>query len=188
MRLETKSNGDGGGLQERLFAENVLHCEIKLSRQAAAEQKKANKEKRKEGLNGTKVENKSIQDEIVKIACALLNSGGGILRMTISDSKDLKSVVFRNQLDMFWKTLEQKLISLVAPSTYDKVFDRSLMGSKEILLFVNAPQHLCTINYNLYFAGDAGVRGGTFVQVLDILQNSGNCPPRSSNDDLLGSL
>ena len=168
----------------RLFAENVLHCVIDLSQQAAAEQKKAKKKKRKEGLNGIMDENKSIQEDIVEKACALLNSGGGILKMTISVYEGLQSDISGNHLDMFWKTLEQKLTSLVEPSTYNNVFHRLQSGSEEVLLFVNAPQHVCTINYNLYFAGDAGAYEAKFQQVFAMLQKSGNCHHKSSNVDI----
>ena len=141
----------------RLFAENVLHCVITL-----------------------KEKNKSIQDNIVEKTCALLNSGGGVLRMPISDYEALQRDIYK-QLDMFWKTIEQKLTSLVEPSTYNDVFDRLLSGSQEVFLFVNSPQHLCTIHYNLYFERDAGVYEATFQQVVDLAKKSGNRHRKSSN-------
>ena len=168
----------------RLFAENVLYCVITLSQWAAGKKKKEKKKKRKEGLNGIMDEDKSIQDNIVKKTCALLNSGGGVLRMTISDYETLQSDTFWKLLDEFWKTLEQKLTSLVEPVTYSDVFHRLSIGSEEVLLFVNAPQHLCTIHYHLYFAGDAGVHEASFQKVVDLLQKSGNHHRKASNFDI----
>lgn len=143
-----------------MFAENVLRCVITV-----------------------KQKDKSNQDKIVKKVCALLNSGGGILRMTISDCEALQSDIYQ-RLDSFWKTIEQKLTSLVDPATYNSVFVRLLSGSKEVLLFVNAPQHLCTIHNNLYFARDAGVHEATFQQVVNLLQKSDNRHRKSSNVDI----
>lgn len=144
-----------------MFAENVLRCVITL-----------------------KEKNKSIQDNIVEKTCALLNCGGGILRMTISDYEALQRDIHK-QLDMFWKTIEQKLTSLVEPSTYDNVFDRRFLSeSEEVLLFVNAPQRLCTIQYNLYFARDAGVCEATFQQVVDLAKKSDKRQHKSSNVDI----
>lgn len=136
----------------RLFAENVLQCEVSLSRQAAVLQKKGKKKRGKEKSDEI-IDEKSKQDKkIIEGTCALLNSGGGVVRMAISDLQALQGGNFLCELDMFWKGLEPKLTSLVMPSTYGHVFDRSI-GTKEILLFVNAPGHMCTIDYNLYVLG-----------------------------------
>ena len=157
----------------RLFAENVLQCEISISLEGLAQQKKEKKKKRKETSDEV-VDQKSIQDEIIEKCCALLNSGGGVLRIPISDHQALQS---DDLVDKFWKTFESKLISLARPSSYDDVFDR-LDKSKEILLFVNAPQHMCTIHNNLYLAGEAEVREASFEQVVKLLEKSG---PRNRN-------
>ncbi|XP_029214056.2 schlafen family member 5-like [Acropora millepora] len=162
----------------RLFAENVLQCEVSLSQQVAGQQKRERKKRRKEKSDDILGE-KSIQDEIIEKTCALLNSGGGVMRMTISDHQALQSDIFLHRLDMFWKTIEQKLTSLVLPATYDDVFDRR-NDSKEILLFVNAPKHLCTIHYNLCIAGEAEVREASFDQVVGFLEKSGHCNQKSN--------
>ena len=117
-------------------------------------------------------ENKSPQDKImVKNACALLNSGGGVLKMVISDYEEIDD--FWDQLDKTWQPFEQKLTNLVKPLTYNDVFDRRVIKPKEIHLFINAPQHLCTIHSNLYFAGDAGTYEASFEQAVNMLQNLG---------------
>ena len=170
----------------RLFAENVLQCEVSLSQQAASQQKRDRKKRRKEKSDDI-LDEKSIQDEIIEKTCALINSGGGVVRMTISDHQALESDIFLHRLDMFWKALEPKLTSLVLPSTYDDVFDRQ-NDSKEILLFVNAPKHLCTIRYNLYIAGEAEVREASFDQVIDFLEKSGHRNRKSNVDVSINNL
>lgn len=170
----------------RLFAENVLYCEVSLSQQAAGQQKRERKRRSKEQSDDVLYE-KSIQDEIVERTCALINAGGGVVRMTISDHQALQSDNLLKQLDMFWKALEPKLTSLVMPSTYDNVFDRSI-GLKEILLFVNAPQHICTLHYNLYVPGDSQVREASFEQVVEFLKKSGDRNRKSNVDVSINNL
>ena len=101
--------------------------------------------------------------------------------MAISDHQEIPINDFAQHLDKFWQTLEEKLSDLVKPSTYNDVFDRHLVGSEDILLFINAPQRLCTIHYNLYFAGDAGAHESTFEQAVELLQKLDNCRKKPSN-------
>ena len=151
---------------------NILHCEITLSQQAAGQRKKEKKKRKKEESNEVLDENKSPQDEIVKKTCALLNSGGGVLKIAILDHQEIPVKKFLQKVDEFWQPFEGKLTDLVKPSTYKDVFDRHLVGSEEIRLLINAPQHLCTMRYNLYFAGDARVHETTFGQALELVQKS----------------
>ena len=170
----------------RLFAENVLQCEISISEEALVQQKKEKKKSRKEKSDDI-LDEKSIQYEIIEKTCALLNSSGGVVRMTISDHQALQSHNFLSQVDKFWKTLESKLISLAKPSSYDDVFDR-LVGSKEILLFVNAPQHMCTIHNNLYLAADAEIYEASSEQVVELLKKSGHRNRKSNVDVSINDL
>ena len=172
----------------RLFAENVLQCEVSLSQQAAAQQKREKKKKRKEKSDEIRDEKSIKYKIIIEKTCALLNSGGGIVRMTISDRQALQSGNFLNQLDEFWKGLEPKLTSLAMPSTYDDVFDRLTESTEEILLFVKAPNHICTICYNLYVAGEAGVREASFEQVVKLLKKSGHRNRKSNVDVSINEL
>ena len=148
-------------------------CEITLSQQ------RKKKEGNKEGSN------QSPQDKIVKKACALLNSGGGVLKIVISDHEKFPMIGTKNnfwqRLDKFWQTVEERLANLVEPSTYGDVFDR-LVWSEEILLFLNAPQHFCTMCYNLCFAGDARTYEASFIQVVKLLQNLGSCGKKALNN------
>lgn len=171
----------GSGFYDLRCDENSLCCEITLSQQP--KKKEGNKEE----------SNQSPQDKIVERACALLNSGGGVLKIVISDHEKFPMTGTKNnfwqRLDKFWQTVEEGLANLVKPSTYGDVFDRCLVESEEILLFINAPQHLCTMRYNLCFAGDARTHEASFIQVVELLQNLGSCAKKSlKNVDCLNML
>ena len=101
--------------------------------------------------------------------------------MAIGDHQEIPVNDFTQQVDKFWQTLEKKLTDLVKPSTYNDVFDRCVIGSEEICLFIKAPQHICTIHYNLYFAGDAGVHEATNEQTVELLQMLVSRGKNSSN-------
>lgn len=151
----------------RYFAENVLHCTIAIGPDAASQQKKERKRKQKEGLDAKDEE--TSQECVLKRSCALLNSGGGVLVMKITDFGSLASKP--NALDNFWKTVEPKLKAMIKPSSYDDVFDRC-EESDEILLFVNAPQHLCTMEYNLFAPGDATVDEASYEKTVELLMRT----------------
>ena len=90
--------------------------------------------------------------------------------MIISDYEEIDDIW--RQVDKTWQPLEKKLTNLVKPLTYNDVFDRSVR-SNEINLLIKVPQHLRTIHFNLYFAGDAGTDEASFEQAVNILQNFG---------------
>ena len=142
----------------------MQYCPIAIGTDAAKQQKNEKKRRKKEGHNFEDEE--STEERILKQSCALLNSGGGLLVMKITDFQS--STTKANSLDNFWKTIEPKLISLVKPSRYDDIFDRREQ-SDEILLFINAPAHICTIKYNLSLPGDSGVFEASYRETVDLL-------------------
>jgi len=143
----------------RHFAENVQYCSIAIGKEAAIQQKKDKNKRKQEGIIDEE------QDLIIK-SCALLNSGGGVLVMKIADFSS--STTFAKRLDEFWKTIEDKLTTLVKPSRYDDIFDRC-EHLDTILLFINAPPHLCTIKYNLSLPGDSQVLDASYHQIISLL-------------------
>lgn len=155
----------------RPFAENVLRCTIKIGADAASQQKKDKKRRKKEGLPVDDEE--SPQDCVLRLSCALLNSGGGVLIMKIADfqspsSKDKRPS--KNPLDSFWKTIEPKLKAMVKPATYDEVFDRcEVFESDEIFLYISTPGHFCSMEYNLFIPGDAGLDEASYEQTVSLL-------------------
>ena len=149
----------------------MLRCPITISPDTARQRKKDKKQKKKEGLM---VEDEETpQQRIMKQSCAIINSGGGVLIMEIADFPSPLCENALHWLDEFWKTIEPKLKALAKPATYDQVFDRRVEDDK-ILLFISAPNHLCTMDYNLYFPGDAGVEEASYQQTVDSLQKKPN--------------
>ena len=79
-------------------------CEIPFSQWAE-------KKKRKDEES-----NQSPQEKIVEKVCALLNSGCGALILKICDHEKIpisETINFRQLLDRFWQTLEERLANLV---------------------------------------------------------------------------
>ena len=103
---------------------------------------------------------------VLRVINAVLNSGGGIVRMKIQRYEPGK---LEKKIDTFWQTVEQKLHPMIQPSTYDDVFDKKREGDT-ILLFIKATEHFCTVNYNFHLPFDAA---------------SPQCVPREKVVDLL---
>ena len=127
----------------RKFVESVQHCTITLEKKDA--------------------------DAVLRPVNAVLNSGGGIVRMKIDDFSRDKKGDLSKRIDIFWQTLEQKLNPMIQPSTYDDVFDKKLHGDT-ILLFIKATNHLCTVDYNMHLPFDAASKPRpNYEKVVDLL-------------------
>ena len=79
-------------------------------------------------------------------------------------------VTSRKMLDEFWSKLEDKLIPIINPSFYHELFDRTINGTDEIFLFVNAPNHWCTMEFNLFTPLDTKKLPATYEKVLKLLK------------------
>lgn len=102
--------------------------------------------------------------------CALLNSGGGVLVIKIADYSKCKNLF--KQLDEFWQKLETKLESMIKPSSYDEVFDRVIDHEEDVvILFIKAPDHWCTMEYNLMLPGESKVSVPSFKNTVELLLN-----------------
>ena len=110
-----------------------------------------------------------ISQALLDSICALLNSGGGVLNIKVTGWQNNKKVTPLKMLDDFWSNLEEKLITMIKPSVYDDVFDRIINGD-EIFLFVKAPNHLCTVEFNLFTPLDAKKLPATYDKVLKLLK------------------
>lgn len=148
----------------RSFAENVVCCAVNIGPSAAGQQKKQKKKSKKEGK--ITEDSEDAQQLVLKNASALLNSGGGILVIKITDFQSLR----KNSIDNFWKTIAKSLSAMLTSSlSYDKVFDR-LEVFDEVLLFIRASQHFCTFKYNLFLPGDEGAHEASYKQTLEVLK------------------
>ena len=127
----------------REFFENVQNCTITLGKNDA--------------------------EAVLGVINAVLNTGGGIVRMKIDDFSRYEPGKLNKKIDIFWQTLEQKLNPMIQPSTYDDVFDKKQEGDT-IVLFIKATEHFCTVDYNFHLPFDAA---------------SPQCVPREKVVDLL---
>lgn len=98
------------------------------------------------------VGNNKVED-VLKVINAVLNSGGGIVRMTIADFLRYEPGELERKLDTFWQLVEGKLFPMICPSVYDDVFDKKRKGHT-ILLFINATENVCTMKYNFHLPFD----------------------------------
>lgn len=76
----------------------------------------------------------------------------------------------KNPLDEFWKKLETKLETMIQPSSYDEVFDR-VVKQGGVSLFIKAPDHWCTMEYNLMLPGESKVSVPSFKNTVELLSN-----------------
>ncbi|XP_022781911.1 schlafen family member 11-like isoform X3 [Stylophora pistillata] len=157
---ETDSNRD--------FCENHLYCTIRIGADSASQQKKEKKRRKKQGIESRNEESPTQSEDIIRKCNALLNFGGGVLEMKIADPQS-KGASKKDPVDCFWQTIEGQLKTMIRPSKYDDVFDRRVFSDK-ILLFVNAPKHLCTMKYNLFVSGDSGVDDANYDDVVGFLK------------------
>ena len=118
-----------------------------------------------------KVQNKQQQKQSVKAVLGpvngVLNSGGGIVQIKIEGS-GLQRKDLNEKVDVFWGALQPKLVRMIQPSEYTDVFDKTRKGDT-ILLFIRATEHFCTVDYNLYLPGDAGLLPPSHNKVVDLL-------------------
>lgn len=163
----------------REFCENHLYCIISIGAYYATQQKKEKKRRKKEGKESRNEESPNQSEDILKKCNALLNSGGGVLEMKISDPQTC-STSKKDPVDSFWQIIEEQLIKMIRPSKYKDVFDRILLSDK-ILLFINAPSHVCTMKYNLFVPGDAGVYEASYDDVVDFLKLKSDSPKQDLN-------
>ncbi|CAH3174084.1 unnamed protein product, partial [Porites evermanni] len=98
----------------------------------------------------------------------VLNSGGGIVEIKIDGSLKLKPEDVNQRLDTFWSALQPKLNLMVQPSAYADIFDQK-REKDTIRLFIRATEHFCTVDYNLYLPGDAGLLLPQKQKVVDLL-------------------
>ena len=95
-------------------------------------------------------------EDLLKATCALLNSGGGVLEMKISDYSQLEKGTFWPKLDKFWQTFENSLEPALKPLCYPDLIDR-VVKEDVVFLFIKAADCLISIDRKLYVAGDARV-------------------------------
>ncbi|RMX58146.1 hypothetical protein pdam_00000207 [Pocillopora damicornis] len=117
---------------------------------------------------------KSQCEDLLKATCALLNSGGGVLEMKISDYSQLEKGTFWPKLDKFWQTFENSLEPVLEPLCYPDLIDR-VVKEDVVFLFIKAADCLISIGCKLYVAGDARVHRASFTKTLELLEDRPEC-------------
>lgn len=107
-------------------------------------------------------------ETVLKPINGVLNSGGGIVEIKIDGFSKLKPEDLNKHLDTFWSALQPKLNLMVQPSAYADIFDQK-REKDTIRLFIRATEHFCTVDYNLYLPGDAGLLLPPKQKVVDLL-------------------
>ncbi len=91
-----------------------------------------------------------------------------MLEITVEDYAECKFPL--QKLDTFWQGLEEKLEAMIKPLSYDKVFDRVIKQDK-VFLFIKAPDHWCTVEYNLFLSGDSRLGNPSFSETVKMLSD-----------------
>ena len=107
-------------------------------------------------------------ETVLKPINGVLNSGGGIVEIKIDGFSKLKPEDLNKHLDTFWSALQPKLNLMIQPSAYADIFDQK-REKDTIRLFIRATEHFCTVDYNLYLPGDAGLLLPPKQKVVDLL-------------------
>ena len=115
-----------------------------------------------------KEQSKKSEKAVLERVNGVLNSGGGIVQMKIERFLELTPEDLNKKVDIFWGALQNKLVVMIKPSVYTDVFDKKREGDT-ILLFIRATEHFCTVDYNLYLPGDAGLLPPSYNKVVDLL-------------------
>lgn len=113
-------------------------------------------------------------EDILAATCALLNSGGGVLEIKLENYSHLRPSTFWKKLDCIWQTFENKLAPAIQPLSYSDLIDRK-MENDVISFFIKAPDHLITLEYNLFLAGDARTHEASFNKTLELLADTPQC-------------
>lgn len=119
-------------------------------------------------------------EAVLKPINGVLNSGGGIVEIKIDGFSKLKPEDLNERLDTFWSALQPKLNGMVQPKTYADVFDPK-REKDTIRLFIRATEHFCTVDYNLYLPGDAGLLPPLRQNVVDLLSGRDSFEEETDN-------
>lgn len=131
------------------YGECILHCNVYISR----------------GIH--ELDN----DIVLRYACAIANSGGGILHM---QNVDYKTGVCSKDLDTWWSGMEIKLAAMISSDDICNYFD--MVGNyddADLYLFVKTSEHICTINYHSRLPTDTATHEVSYQSVIKLLQKEG---------------
>ncbi|KAI8783794.1 schlafen family member 13 [Biomphalaria glabrata] len=115
---------------------------------------------------------KKDNEQILQYSCALLNSGGGILRMK---NIDCNCGTQSKSLDMWWSGMESNLATILSGDDICNYFD--FVGNYDdeyFYLFVKSAEHLCTVDYNCRLPTDTATHCVTYKSAVKLCSTLGS--------------
>ncbi|XP_076461245.1 schlafen family member 13-like isoform X2 [Babylonia areolata] len=113
--------------------------------------------------------------QVLQYACALLNSGGGLLHMhNVEHARKVQS----KDLDTWWSGMESNLADILSGDDLCSYFD--FVGNFDdpnFFLFVKTAEHICTLNYHCRLPTDTATHNVTYASVAKLLSKTGEPSP-----------
>ncbi|XP_041370884.1 schlafen family member 13-like [Gigantopelta aegis] len=133
-----------------LFGDHVLHCFVYIS-------------------HGIHDDGNNL---VLQYACALLNSGGGVLQMNNVQHQSVQS----KDLDMWWSGMECNFANILSGDDICNYFD--FIGNfddPQLYLFVKSAEHLCTLDYHCRLPTETATHDVSYRSVVKLLTRAGEC-------------
>ena len=103
---------------------------------------------------------------LAKLACALLNGCGGIIKLNNVNCRTAQG----KDLDDYWSGIDKILKRMVEPQDYGKLFDlRGTVDDEVLHLFVKSAKNICFVKGNLFLASDHEVAEASAEQVRQVI-------------------
>ncbi|KAK7478951.1 hypothetical protein BaRGS_00029818 [Batillaria attramentaria] len=112
---------------------------------------------------------------VLQSACALLNSGGGVLHM---HNVEHAGKVQSKDLDTWWSGMESNLADILSGDDLCNYFD--FIGNfddPDLFLFVKTAEHICTISYHCRLPTDTATHSVTYSSAAKLLSKKGEPSP-----------
>lgn len=139
--------------QKVQYGDQILECKVYLSQNIHSAQ----------------------NQRVLQCACALLNSGGGVLHM---HNVEHAGKVQSKDLDTWWSGMESNLADILSGDDLCNYFD--FIGNfddRDLFLFVKTAEHICTINYHCRLPTDTATHSVTYASAAKLLSRKGDPSP-----------
>ncbi|KAH9500557.1 hypothetical protein Btru_072253 [Bulinus truncatus] len=111
-------------------------------------------------------------EQVLQYSCALLNSGGGIMKMR---NIDYNHGTQSKSLDAWWSGMECNLATILSGDDICNYFD--FIGNYDdeyFYLFVKSAEHLCTMDYNCRLPTDTATHCVTYKSAVKLCSTAGS--------------
>ncbi|KAL8617715.1 hypothetical protein ACOMHN_053548 [Nucella lapillus] len=121
--------------------------------------------------------------QVLQYACALLNSGGGLLHM---HNVEHAGKVQSKDLDTWWSGMESNLADILSSDDLCNYLEFSgNFDDPDLFLFVKTAEHLCTLNYHCRLPTDTATHNVTYTSAAKLLSKTGEPSPLSELPSVL---